>query len=108
MNTKYGKVSPIDYKQYLSSLNNRIWKLIPLKQEGYTSIDSCIERINRELLGFLNVYTFISNNHKDYIFSIINLLENAKVEKDFQNYRSDILRCCRLVDKLYENGDTNV
>lgn len=108
MDTKYGKVSPVDYAKYLSSLNNRIWKLIPLKQEGYTSITSCIERINRELLGFINVYTFASDNQKDYIFSIINLLENAKVEEDFQNYRSDILRCCRLIDKLHEDGDSDV
>lgn len=103
MITKYGECPTVSFSEYKKSLINRIWCLIPLREENCKTIRKNIERINRELNGLLSV-----NLHDDkYLITIINLLENIIDEDDFQIYRADVLRCCELVKRL-DGGDVNV
>lgn len=105
MVTKYGTIDSQYYNKYLSLLRKQIWKLIPLKQEDCLTINSYIDRINRTLFGLIHIY----ESNTDDIMTIMNLLENAKFENDFKNYRSDILKCCRiLLDIIEKDGDSDV
>ncbi len=96
MNTKYGQLYDPTFNEYISSLINNVWKLLPLKQEGCKTIPSYISRINRELFGLISTI----DGQSTKIIKVINLLENAGFEEDFKTYRSDVLRCCNLLDKL--------
>lgn len=101
MKTKYGTVPSPVFNDYRDSLINRIWILLPLKEEQCNTLTENIERLNRELNGLLK----LASTHNKYILTIMSLLENAMIETDFSAYRSDILRCCELAKKL--DGDDN-
>lgn len=103
MDTKYGQIPSPAFNDYRDSLINRIWVLLPLREEQCSTLTENIERLNRELNGLLK----IASQHNKYILTIMSLLENAITESDFTSYRSDILRCCELVKKL-DGGDGDV
>ena len=102
MDIKYGSIPSPAFNDYKDSLINRIWILLPLKEENCVTLTENIERLNRELSGLLKV----ASQHNKYILTMISLLENAMTEEDFSAYRSDILRCCELAKKL-DGGDRN-
>lgn len=103
MDTKYGKLSSDSFSNYRKSMVDRIWLLIPLKEEQCPTLQNYIERINRELFGMLK---FIQN-HDEYVFSTICLLENLISIEDFDTYKHDVFRCCDLISKAY-GGDSDV
>lgn len=102
MKTKYGDIPHSAYKAYNDSLINRIWILLPLREEGCSTLKENVERLNRELYGMIQM----GSEYASYILTIMHLLENSITEEDFSAYRADILRCCELVKKL--GGDDNV
>ena len=99
---KYGGYTDQSFLNYKSSLINRVWRLIPLREEKCETLVSHIERLNRELNGMLEV----SDCDHKYIIAVIHLLENAKSEDDFSLYRADIFRCCDLLQHM--GGDEHV
>ena len=103
MGVKYGQIPSPIFNDYRDSLINRIWILLPLREENCSTLKENIERLNRELNGLMK----INSNHNKYILTMMTLLENAITEQDFSAYRSDILRCCELAKKL-DGGDQNV
>lgn len=102
MQTKYGAYSAESFSEYKKSLIDRVWCLIPLREEKCKTIYRNIGRLNRELNGLLDV---LDEDNK-YVMSVIHLLENAVHEEDFKIYRSDILRCCELIKRI--GGDEHV
>lgn len=96
IDTKYGDVPSSAFENYRKSIVDRIWLLIPLKEEGCQTIPSYIERLNRELCGMMKFA--VSKN--EYIMTVISLLENLRTETDFATYRHDVLRCCELIAKV--------
>lgn len=102
MLTKYGDYTDQSFTQYKQSLINRIWCLIPLREEKCETIDKNVERLNREIHGLADVM----DGDSSYLLSVIHLLENAVHEEDFTAYRADILRCCEIISSL--GGDDDV
>lgn len=100
--TKYGLYSPESFLQYRQKLINRIWRLIPLREEKCTTLDTNIGRLNRELQGLYEVL----DDEVQPLLTVIHLLENAAHEEDFKAYRADVLRCCDIVAKI--GGGDNV
>lgn len=90
------------FDKYCKSLVNRIWVLIPLREENCSTLNIKIERINRELSGMIKNMPV----YDDYIITVIHLLENLTQIDDFTAYRSDVLRCCGIIKKL--GGGNNV
>ena len=103
MDTKYGQLPSSAFEHYRKSMIDRIWLLIPLKEEDCPTLQKNIERLNRELCGMTNLVA----KHDEYIISAICLLENLLTENDFKTYKHDVFRCCELVSKAY-GGDENV
>ena len=101
MRTKYGDYSSDSFASYKQSLIDRVWCLIPLREEECATIQKNVERLNRELNGLLDV----QGVNDKYIITVIHLLENSLHEEDFTIYRSDILRCCELIKKIGGDGD---
>ena len=104
MKTKYGDIPSSAFEEYQASLINRIWILLPLREENCPTLKNNIERINRELHGMIA----IGADYNKYIITVMNLLENAISEQDFEAYRSDILRCCELTKRFNSGGDHDV
>lgn len=104
MKTKYVNIPSPILSEYKDSLINRIWVLLPLREENCPTIKENVERLNRELSGLLKM----GSEQNKYIITIMSLLENSLSETDFKKYRSDILRCCELTKKIDNGGDEDV
>lgn len=103
METKYGNIPSSSFEKYRKSMIDKIWLLIPLKEEGCATLDSYIERVNRELSGMMNCLV----NHEEYIMTVMCLLENLKTEENFKTYKHDVFRCCELI-KSAIGGEADV
>lgn len=103
VDSKYGSIPSSSLRKYRKSIIDKVWLLIPLKEEGCATLDSYIERTNRELSGMMNCLV----NHEEYILTVMCLLENLKTEDDFDIYKHDVFRCCELIKKAI-GGESNV
>ena len=95
-------ISPALFEVYKSSLIDRIFKLLPLKEEDCETIDQYIDSLNHELAGMASS---MIQEEATVILSIIHLLNHVKVENEHKIYRRDILKCCSLMKKV---GDSLV
>ena len=103
-NTSTTCTLPVSLEKHCISLSNRIWQLIPLREEKCTTLYDNIDRLNRELNGLMK----IANNSDDRIITVMCLLENLKEEKNFKIYKADVFRCCDIIRKIAANGDQDV
>ena len=98
--TKYGQITVEQYNKYKKSLINRIWAILPMKEEDSNTLEQYIESLNSELM--MNISIFEKSEH---IITVICLLEHVMIESDHDVYRKEILRCCNILSRL---GDVNV
>ena len=98
--TKYGQITVEQYNKYKKSLINRIWAILPMKEEDSNTLEQYIESLNSELM--MNISIFEKSEH---IITVICLLEHVMIESDHDVYRKEILRCCNILSRL---GDLNV
>lgn len=97
METKYGQLPFSTFETYRKSMVDKIYILIPLKEQDCPTLQNYIERIIRELCGMIE---FLSKQESS-IFTTICLLENLITEEDFDTFKHDVFRCCELVSNAY-------
>ena len=100
VNTKYGQITAEQYNKYKKSLINRIWAILPMKEENNETLNQYIESLNSELM--MNISVFEKSEH---IITVVCLLEHVMLETEHDVYRKEILRCCNILSRL---GDLNV
>lgn len=98
METYYGNISPALFDSYIRSLTGRVWKLLPMKQEGCETLCEYIDSLIKELHSVNEV--FLEHPNAEYFVTIVLLLHSAKTENDFKIYRREILRCCNLLNRV--------
>lgn len=95
MITKYGmEIDKVDFDVYLTSLKNKIYKLLPLREESM-EWGKYLTSILIELNGMNEL---LSN--QVYLLSLIAKLEGLYKLEDFLIYRRTIFECLNLVDEL--------
>lgn len=95
LETKYGfKANKIDINSYLSILKNKIYKLLPLREEGL-EWDKFLNSILVELSGFNKLF-----NNKVALIAIMAKLEGLYEVEDFMVYRKTIFECLNSIDEL--------
>lgn len=98
MNTKYGDIPPTLTKVYKDILINRVFKILPLKEENYSTVNEHIDSVSSEIFGFSAICNNLSDASK--LISVVNLLEHVRVEIEHKAYRREILKCCNLIKKV--------
>ena len=94
--TKYDmRISKEEYNSYLKTLTNKVYKLLPLREEG---LDWCkhLNTIMIEISGFGNLVEVQPN-----LISLLAKLEGLYSMKDFMSYRKTIFECLNEVEALY-------
>lgn len=95
MDTKYGKnIDSIDLELYLISLKNKIYKLLPLREEEL-DWQKYLTSVLTEICGF---YDLMEN--KVNVLSLISKLEGLYKLEDFMIYRRTIFECLNTIDEL--------
>lgn len=98
--TKYGQITTDHFESYKKSIVNRIYAILPMKEEGVGTISEYVESLNRELIKTIDIF-----NNCERVISVVCLLENLVDETDHDSYRKEVLHCCNIISKL---GDSNV
>lgn len=98
--TKYGQITPEHFEKYKQSIVNRIYAILPMKEEGVDTISDYIGNLNRELIKTIDIF-----NNCERVISVVCLLENLVDETNHEAYRKEVLHCCNIISKL---GDSDV
>ena len=75
-----------------------IYKFLPYKESNYESLDNYYDSVLQRLIGFNKISGF-----QPEVLTIISLLEYARSEDDFKQYRKAILDACGLVELIKES-----
>lgn len=94
--TKYGELDGgLDY--YFRRLTDRVFKLLPLREEANPGLVTYIASLQMELVG-LNSLLVCDGYHE--LISLIASLESLKTIEEFTIYRREVFRCISLCEKL--------
>ena len=94
--TKYDmRISNEEYCSYLKTLTNKIYKLLPLKEEGL-DWEKHLDTIMIEISGFGSLVGV-----QPSLISLLAKLESLNSERDFMSYRKTIFECLNEIEALY-------
>jgi hypothetical protein len=97
----YTEVPPYQVAAEKEYLISAIFKLLPYKQNEYEYLDNYFESVLQRLIGFNKI-----SGYQPAVITIISLIEYARQESDFQEYRKAILDACGMV-KLIKESDSD-
>lgn len=95
METKYGmKIEEVDFELYLINLKNKVYKLLPLKEE-HLDWRKYLNTVIVEVSGLSELF-----NDKPQLISLLSKLEGLYKLEDFMLYRRTIFECLNIVEDL--------
>jgi flagellin-specific chaperone FliS len=98
MRTKYGQLPDELLHAYVDGLVNKVFKMLPMKQDNVQSLSKYIESTLRELVGQKELVEELKRNQE--FLSILGILESLLQQEDFQIFRSDIFKTINLIESL--------
>lgn len=102
MNSKYGEIPDTMCYNFLSRLVDKLFKIIPLKENHSATVTTYIEDLIYELSG--NNELFEVSNYNPKILDIICTLESVKDENmSHAEYRRSIFKCITITRQLKEH-----
>lgn len=96
--TIYNSLSNEVYENYMKLLINKIYKILPLKEEHSPTVPTYIESLLMEMTGNSKLILALQNNGR-YI-SVINTIEALKECEDTQICKREVFKCIREIEKL--------
>ena len=97
----YLEVPPSQIAAEKEYLRSAIFKLLPYKQCNYEYLDKYFESVLQQLIGFNKI-----SGRQPVVITIISLVEYAREEENFPDYRKAILDACGMI-KLIKESDIN-
>lgn len=94
---KYGTLPSTQIHEEKIRLQGAIYKLLPLKEDGYEFLDKYFNSLLLRLNGLNSIFM-----EQAEIVTLMSILESARYETDFDLYRKDILDACALVNQIKE------
>lgn len=93
---------------YFTNLKNRIFKILPLTEEGNDGVVKYANSLLFELNGIVNVIDGIEN--QCYFLSLLGTLESVSEELlapdiDLECVRSEILKCLNIIQYNLQKGE---
>ncbi|HXW03438.1 MAG TPA: hypothetical protein VD651_04165 [Nitrosarchaeum sp.] len=107
MKTKYGKLNKIVVEVSLEAYIDKIFKILPMKEEKCPTLNNYIQGLLREFLGNASLMEGLLYE-KDFL-SLVGTMGNLMNEDiTFEEFRSDIFKSISIVKKMKKNlGDKN-
>ena len=96
--TKYNPISENLCGNYFDVLINRLYKILPLKEEKSPTVATYIQSLLSELTGCQEVILFIQEDGQ--YMSVINSLEYICFCEDVKECKREIFKCIHTVEKL--------
>jgi hypothetical protein len=107
MNIKYGKLSNVTVEVGLDGYIDKIFKILPMKEEKCPTLTIYIQGLIREFMGNSSLMEGLL--YEKEFLSLVGTLENL-ISDDivFEEFRSDVFKSISIVKKMKKNlGDQN-
>ncbi len=88
------KVEEVDFELYLIGLKNKVYKLLPLKEEDL-DWRKYLNTVMIEISGLSELF-----GNKPQLISLLSKLEGLYKLEDFMLYRRTIFECLNMVEDL--------
>lgn len=107
METKYGLISDITVEVCLEGYIDKIFKILPMKEEKCPTLIIYIQGLIREFLGNSSLMEGLLYE-KDFL-SLVGTLQNMSEHNiSFEEFRSDVFKSISIVKKMKKNlGEKN-
>lgn len=99
MNGVYGEVSDRYLREYLKSLIDKTYKILPLKEEESPTLNKYLNSYLRELVGWTNVFPFYGNEAK--IMCVLSTIAYfANNDCDIADTKSEVFKCIHILEGI--------
>ncbi len=100
--TKYYAIPNQYFANYFKFLIGRVWKILPMQEEGNVHLKKYMESLQRELIGNMNLVESLKSN--GYFITLLNKIEFLiSGEYDHSVCRKEVFECIGLVEKISES-----
>lgn len=107
METKYGKLPDEMVVAYVDGMIAMTYKMMPMKEDGATTLSAYIESTLRELVGNRDLVIAL-RNRKEFL-SILGTMESLLSQDDFNKFRSDVFKIINMIKRLKSSlGGENI
>lgn len=99
MQTKYYAIPDVYFANYFNFLIGKVWKILPLKEEGNAHLKEYMESLQRELIG--NIHLVEELKCDGYFITLLNKIEfliNEKYSHDI--CRKEVFECISMIKKI--------
>lgn len=106
MESKYGNIPDPHIIEYVNKLVNRVYKILPMKEEKSSTVNTYLESLLRELIGNKKLIISLYRN-EDFVI-LIGTLQGLLNEDNIKICKSDIFKCITHIKriKVALDGDT--
>lgn len=99
---KYGTLPSSQIHAEKMRLQGAIYKLLPYKEGEYEFLDNYFISLQQRLNGLNKLF-----GEQPKVLTLMSILEHARYETDFKEFRKAVFDACSLVEEI-EEGDSNV
>lgn len=90
------------FVNYFNFLIGRIWKILPMNEEGNKNLKSYIESLQRELIGNMNLIEDLK--YDGYFITLLNKIQYLLSEEyDHDICRKEVFECIDIIKKISKN-----
>jgi hypothetical protein len=93
--TPYGEIDNEYIYSYLTKLTGRVFKILPMQEEGCETLESYVDSLVREIIG----------NSRIFMGEEMLIISGTLKGIDFNNHeslRSDVFKITNMIDKIKE------
>lgn len=98
MKTKYGYLLDDSFDKYKNKLVDRVYKILPMKEEESITLNKYMTSLISELVGAVEVLNDVDK--KGNIVSVIFVLENLIEEQDRDIIKREIFKVIDTIKKI--------
>lgn len=96
--TQYNPIPCKLHRNYLNNLINRVFKILPMKEEKSDTLDTYISALLQELTGNRDLILYLENDSRyETILSNLQSLQNDEV-----SYRATVFNTISIIKQLAE------
>lgn len=102
MMTKYGEIPNIAVNSSLKRLTDKVFKILPMREEECDTLDVYVHSLLRELIGSKKLVEGLM--YEDEFMSLISTLEGlADNNVDLEVCKSDVFKSLGIIKKMRKN-----
>jgi hypothetical protein len=98
METKYGQLPDELLFTYVNGMISKVYKMLPMKQDGLNTLPKYIESTLREFIGQKELVFKLKNNEE--FLTILGIMESLLKQGDFTKFRSDVFKVINLIERI--------